>query len=177
MKKIFLFACATIMMVQFISYSKKDSSTPTQNNPTTPTLVGRWQTIAESADRPVPIGDTIVQDIWSVIPSCIQLYFTFNADNTSHSTQIDCNGDSTLSSFGKWQLNKNTLSITDSGKTSTLTVLKLTADSLQISGPSYSLDKNNDTVWFTATETFRKRQSCEQRRFIGSWPILGLAFF
>lgn len=159
MKNISILLCATMMMVQLISCSKKDSTAtnPTPVNPTTPTLIGRWQIIGEYADRPVPVGDTTVQDIWSIVPTCVRSYIIFNADYTSQNRKIDCNGDSTLLSLGKWQLNKNTLSLIDSGKTTNLAVLKLSTDSLQISGPSYTLDKNYDTVWFTVTETFRKR--------------------
>lgn len=165
MKKLFSLACAVMIMAQLSSCSKKDSNTATPNNNNgnnTPTgtspsaITGRWQTVGIYADRPVPEGDTTVQDLLSGVPSCEHLYLIFNTDYSAHTTDVDCNGDSSLTELGKWQLSGNELDLTDSGNVTKLTVLKLTTDSLQFSGSDYTLDKNNDTVRFNEIWTLKK---------------------
>ncbi len=155
MKKIFIYACAAILIAQFASCSKKDSSTPKS----TSLIVGTWNIVDIRSNIYLHPGDTTLE-IFAYYPTCAKDdYYTFNADGSmqyNYGAQ-KCDTSEPQAISYKWKLDNTSLTISDiQGKSGIpATILKLTADTLQFSAPATLTNSSStDTVHYISTETF-----------------------
>jgi hypothetical protein len=156
MKKIITCLSAALMIAGlFTACSKKDSSSTPST--TTPTVVGKWHLVDIQSDRPVPIATGMVTDLWVIVSDCAKDdYYQFNADGSLeiNNGAIKCDPNEPQSTAATWKYSNNTLTwIGDS--TVSVTIPKLTTDTMQWSGPGTIAD-DSVNINYTATLTFKR---------------------